>query len=924
MKHLNAILAWSLLLWGSVCAADPGWDGRMVSVIDAEEMDPDERAPLAEALRLAPGRALNMGDLRTRLKDLGTSGRWMRVSVEGAIQQGRLHLFLKGARVRRLRKLEFTGVDSGVLDEVKRKVRQEQEQSVDVESFAMLRQAIKEGYLDRGYRFAQVQFLTTKVSVDEADVEIKVASGEPTRVNRVLVRGGPDDENQAMRNLIQLDRGDVFSRQLLTEGIDKIHEYLRANQYPTARVLDTPLQFSPDSMTVDLVVEVKMGDRFLIRFKGNEVFSDVQLRGLLTDEVLAQTDPSARVAALIEQKYQSVGYPDCSVRVEKTASDDGVLSIIEMAIHEGRRTLISDLRFVGADENSSVDLESLYYEGAPGVVQRRLYWQQGVSEGVLALQNRLRSMGYLNSRVTEPKAVFSDDRRSVVLFFDADIGVQTRLNRVHFSGNAGFSDAVLSEQFAFSVGKPLNRQEIVDSAKAITTYYTNHGYPEMKFSKSPEETLEISRDQQAASVAFEIEEGRNYKIGVVKIEGLHKTKSIVVMRELEINSGDLYSARLIRRSEENVSVLGLFSRVEIVEAPNPGAPGFMDLRIVVRETKPGVGEFGLGAVYEEPRLRVRPFAGLTYRNVSGLNQTASVRGDLGVPMSRKNGQLYVPFIEYSTVLGYRYPWALQLPFTFAAQLGVDRLEVQPLEQTVLTRVRFEGRLEKRFSPKFTAIYRLIRVERTVTESYLPAAGQSGAPITESIGSTGPGLILDLRDDIFNPTRGSFHTLDIELAAPPLFSQSNIAFLLSLWRNSFYMTLPWGIGLAVSANFGFAHSLQPGHPIARARLVNELSLGGQGSIRGVVPRGLAPDPTAKDMLFYNARAEANIKLFSDFGLAVFFDSGQIFPDFRSTPRSDGVGVGLRYKTPVGPVVIDFAQALGSYNTGLKFYFTVGTI
>jgi translocation and assembly module TamA len=81
-----------------------------------------------------------------------------------------------------------------------------------------------------------------------------------------------------------------------------------------------------------------------------------------------------------------------------------------------------------------------------------------------------------------------------------------------------------------------------------------------------------------------------------------------------------------------------------------------------------------------------------------------------------------------------------------------------------------------------------------------------------------------------------------------------------------------------------------------------------------------------MFFYNARAEVTIPLFADFGMAVFFDSGQIFPDFNTTPRADGVGIGVRYKTPVGPVVIDFAKGLGSatYAQGVRLYFTVGSI
>jgi outer membrane translocation and assembly module TamA len=64
--------------------------------------------------------------------------------------------------------------------------------------------------------------------------------------------------------------------------------------------------------------------------------------------------------------------------------------------------------------------------------------------------------------------------------------------------------------------------------------------------------------------------------------------------------------------------------------------------------------------------------------------------------------------------------------------------------------------------------------------------------------------------------------------------------------------------------------------------------------------------------------------ADLSFAVFGDTGQLFPDWRTEPRHDGVGVGVRYKTPVGPVVVDFAQGLGPDRESVKFYFTVGTL
>jgi translocation and assembly module TamA len=192
------------------------------------------------------------------------------------------------------------------------------------------------------------------------------------------------------------------------------------------------------------------------------------------------------------------------------------------------------------------------------------------------------------------------------------------------------------------------------------------------------------------------------------------------------------------------------------------------------------------------------------------------------------------------------------------------------------------------------------------------------------------MILDLRNDIYNPTKGSYHNLQVELASPLLLSDDNISFVMVQWRNSFYVPLFANIGLQVYGGAGYAHSLFAGRAIATARLTNDLALGGRSSIRGYSVNRFSPLPTGyagppiEDTAFWNGRAEIGVPIVSNFSAAVFFDSGQVFPNLRPNTRHDGVGLGIRYKTPVGPMAVDLAQGLGPDKEIVKFYFTVGTL
>ncbi|MFM8268619.1 MAG: BamA/TamA family outer membrane protein, partial [Pseudomonadota bacterium] len=358
-------------------------------------------------------------------------------------------------------------------------------------------------------------------------------------------------------------------------------------------------------------------------------------------------------------------------------------------------------------------------------------------------------------------------------------------------------------------------------------------------------------------------------------------------------------------------------------------PRVKNVVFVLSEIKPGFGELGLGALYEDPLFRARSFLGVGYRNLFGLNQTASVRSEVSLPISRSN--VLIPFVEYAALVNYRAPYLAELPFTFSVQGGFTSFQVASSsdgkQSDLQTKAIVEERLEKRFSRNLMAQYRLHHLERTRTE--VLERQDSGGTKTLSdtvdvIGSTGPILTLDLRNDLFNPTSGSLHSLDLEMAHPVLLSSQDLSFLLALQRNSFYIPISKHFTFSVFVGTGWAKSLM-GRALPEARLANELALGGQGSIRGYAPKLFRAPAGVREMAFYNLRTEVSVPLFGEVSGAVFFDTGQLFPELKADSRNDGVGLGFRYKTPVGPIVLDLAHGLSpAAQSILRFTFTVGSI
>jgi translocation and assembly module TamA len=62
---------------------------------------------------------------------------------------------------------------------------------------------------------------------------------------------------------------------------------------------------------------------------------------------------------------------------------------------------------------------------------------------------------------------------------------------------------------------------------------------------------------------------------------------------------------------------------------------------------------------------------------------------------------------------------------------------------------------------------------------------------------------------------------------------------------------------------------------------------------------------------------------EWGGAVFVDAGDAFDSFDAYEWEVGVGVGVRWRSPVGPVRVDIAHGLGdAAQSSLRLHFNIG--
>ncbi len=297
--------------------------------------------------------------------------------------------------------------------------------------------------------------------------------------------------------------------------------------------------------------------------------------------------------------------------------------------------------------------------------------------------------------------------------------------------------------------------------------------------------------------------------------------------------------------------------------------------------------------------------GISRINMFGLGQT------LGL-------QTAISTIEQRAALTYFIP-------QFVSHENLSLTTTTLLENSndirTFTAHRREGSIQlgQRLSRAYTVQYRL--VFRNVTLSNLKIQ-QLLVPLLSQPETVGIGefsIIQDKRDDPTDAHHGIYTTLDLSYA--PGFLGSQTHFARGLFRNSTYYLLRRDLVLARSTQFGVI-SRTGGRP--SIPLAERLYSGGSTSLRAFPdfqagPRDLATGfPLGGDALFTN-NTELRFPLYGDnLGGVLFHDAGNVYSSlgdfslrFRQRNLQDfnymvqSVGFGIRYRTPIGPIRLDFS-------------------
>jgi len=501
--------------------------------------------------------------------------------------------------------------------------------------------------------------------------------------------------------------------------------------------------------------------------------------------------------------------------------------------------------------------------------------------------------------------------RSLTVSIQIDPGTPVRIRGItlDIDGEADGDSTVQSALSAFVPRKgDVLDHTLYDTSKGrINRALGAHGYFDAEL---PAHRVEVTRADFAADIDLRWTSGKRFALGnttftqapkaIIRDELLHKL--------VNWDENQPYDEAELEQLRRSLVALDYFGLVEVL--PQPELAG--DDKIVPVQ------------VNLTPAPRSIYTTGLSYGTISGPGVNLGVeRRYLNQSGHKALAQLDYARDRKALTLQYRVPAFAWLDGWYTASLqAVDEVD----RYVNSRRVEFVGSRSGQFNDRLNLVASMHVLRERWAYNIADDAGGALAPIDYRYASFAfPSLraeYIDV-DNRLAPRRGAGGTLTVRGGKGG--TDGNAAFA------QVRATAQWFHGFDPESRLIVRGEL--GHTFGNDQLELPPSLryyaGGDRSVRGYGWHEIGPKVEvdgggsyytgAKNVV--TASVEYERYLFGPWGAAVFIDSGSAFDGRRPDMRT-GVGFGLRWKSPVGPVRIDIAHGLDQPDSPITLHLNIG--
>ncbi|OGW61193.1 MAG: outer membrane protein assembly factor BamA [Nitrospirae bacterium RBG_16_64_22] len=853
------------------------------------------RFQAAEAQDLAgfnAGEPLDGARLSRAIKRLMATGRFGDVQVEGKEEAGGTRLVFRMTEHPFLRKIAWD-IPLSMRDEIERRVPFRTNGPFDSRSVPRVERRIVSFLRGEGFASPVVEVRSVDESSGNVDLQVRIVPGEPKRWADVEVvdRSGTKVDLPGGTSP-PFGKGTPVRAADVRHGAEKLLASLRERGWFEASV---SLAVEADKPDPSARFTVETGPWYDVRFEGGILLEDPRWREEVRRVLTDWTGPEAPgdAARVLERYYREAGYPFSRVDA-KTDSVEGAARQIVFQVDPGPRPRVVDVRVSGARQIGPEEVLPLLSVQQDRWYARGFFDPGRLEEDVETIRAFYRSRGFLSADVGAASIDLSPDRSSVSVEFQVREGERTFVRSVDLAGLVWNSREELLPRIQTRPESPYEEEKAEEDRIRILEQVARKGHLQATV-----DLLSTFFDEgRSVGITFDVDEHETRALGRIIVLGLDRTRRPVAEREIGLKEGDPYDFEGFLLAENRLRRLGIFSEARFHPVDPLDESPVRDVVLSLKEADAGTVEFGAGyGDYE----RWRGMIEVSHRNVGGWNR-------------RVSGRLEASTLEKRFLLTGREPRVLETEYDLRAQGVWEETEKRNIDtHETIYKIRRSG-VAAGPEGTYASIWKAsltYQYENTTILEISPGAVLSREDEGRlGVSSLTPALFLDLRDDPFEPRRGLFAGVSVKGAAKAIGSE--ISFYKLSMQASAYVPLTGRVVLAVGGKWGRGKATGEDRNLP---VFDRFFLGGRSSVRGfsqdtLGPKGADGTPSGGNVIV-QGNVELRWSLGREFQVVAFADAGNVWlvpPAASDLKLRQSAGVGVRYKTPVGPLRLDYARKI----------------
>jgi outer membrane protein insertion porin family len=529
----------------------------------------------------------------------------------------------------------------------------------------------------------------------EAPKQVPSTTPIPAGVNENVIgeiqfRGARRVPQDTLRALIFTKVGDTYNEDTLNRDY---HALWNQQRFDDIRLEAEP---GPNGLILRFIVV----ERAVIRSIKYE-----NIKSLTTSEILDRFK-ERKVGLVVESQYDPNKVQRAAVVIKEYLAERGrQFAIVEPQIrrippsslevtfnvNEGPKVKVGTITVLGNQVFTSKDviraMKNLKPIGIPYSIFFENLWAKTYDSSKLEedkerIRDAYQQKGYFTAKVLDQQVTIVDTPggkkllplpffpkskpgKAANITIPVEEGHLFRLHKINYVGVKLFrTPDVLSKQlFKMDNGDVFAINKLRDGIKNLTKLYGDFGYIDFV----PEPSIDIVPNTDTVDLTITADEGKQFFVRRIDFTGNTTTRDKVIRREILLDEGDIYSARLWDASILRLNQLGYFEVLkseEATELKRNTASNTVDILLKLKEK--GKNQIGLNGGVSGI---AGTFLGLNYstNNFLGLGETLSLNTQLGT-------------ITRSATIGFTEPHVLDSQWLLGVQVFISRYSYDQARQ----------------------------------------------------------------------------------------------------------------------------------------------------------------------------------------------------------------------------------------------------